>query len=75
MDMPAASRFLSSGQVAVMLGCSDDAVRRLCENGAFDGDAARGIPGAWRACVGAHWRIPKDAVDWFLARVRPVRRT
>lgn len=66
---------LSTGEVAVMLGVSDDFVRRLCENGALDGDMSKGIEGCWRAGVGAQWRIPRKAVQWFLRGVRPLKRT
>lgn len=62
---------LTTTDVAAQLGYSDDQIRRMCESGRFDGDAARGIPGAYRACVGAQWRIPRDAVECFLEGVRP----
>ena len=66
---------LTTGEVAMRLGYSDDHVRRLCENGYFDGDPTQGIAGAYRICVGAHWRIPNEAVDHFLTvRRATVRR-
>ena len=64
----------STTDVAARLGYSDDQVRRMCEAGRFDGDPKTGIPGAYRAGVGGHWRIPATAVEWFLASSRPVRR-
>lgn len=69
--MPAdAKTVLTTVDVAARLGCSDDQVRRMCELGRFDGDAASNVPGAWRACVGGHWRIPAAAVEHFLASIR-----
>lgn len=68
---------LTTTDVAGKLGYSDDAVRRMCEQGQFDGDPKAGVPGAFRAGLGSHWRIPLAAVEAFRARTRPriVRRT
>jgi hypothetical protein len=68
---------LTTTDVAGKLGYSDDAVRRMCEQGRFDGDPANGVPGAYRAGLGSHWRIPLAAVEAFVARSRPriVRRS
>lgn len=54
---------LTTNEVATWLRYSDDQVRRMCEDGRFDG--------AYRASVGAHWRIPKIAVERFLESARP----
>jgi len=62
---------LTTVDVAARLGYSDDQVRRMCELGRFDGNEKSGVPGAYRACVGGHWRIPLAAVDLFLASARP----
>lgn len=70
VTMPEQKTVLTTGEVAVKLGYSDDQVRRMCEDGRFDGDAERGVPGAYRACVGAHWRVPMTAVELFLERRR-----
>lgn len=67
-------RVLTTAEVAVMLGASDDFVRRLCEQGQLDGDPQLGIEGCWRSGVGAQWRIPREAVECFLKRVRPRKR-
>lgn len=74
--MPEEKTVLTTGEVAARLGYSDDQIRRMCEDGRFDGDGERGVPGAYRACVGAHWRVPVAAVDLFLERrrVQVVRR-
>jgi hypothetical protein len=61
---------LTTTDVAGKLGCSVDRVRRMCEDGHFAGDAKTGVPGAWRAGVGSHWRIPLAAVEHFFARMR-----
>lgn len=61
---------LTTTDVAGRLGYSDDTVRRLCEQGCFDGDRKRGVPSAWRPGVGAHWRIPVAAVELYVERVR-----
>jgi hypothetical protein len=75
VTMPEEKQVLTTGEVAGMLGYSEDQVRRMCEAGRFDGDEASGVQGAFRACVGAHWRIPRGAVECFLERCRPkVRR-
>jgi len=70
VTMPEEKQVLTTGEVALRLGYSDDQVRRLCEDGRFDGDAERGVQGAYRACVGAHWRVPAIAVDLFLEQRR-----
>lgn len=62
---------LTTTDVAGRLGYSDDAVRRMCEQGRFDGDPVKGIGGAYRAGLGSHWRIPIAAVDLFVERSRP----
>ena len=62
--------WLTTTDVAGELGYSDDQVRRMCEEGKFDGDAESGVPGAYRAGVGAHWRIPPAAVELFMMRIR-----
>lgn len=56
---------LSTTAVAGELGCSDDQVRRMCEQGCFDGDTKAGVPGAWRPGVGGQWRIPAAALAHF----------
>lgn len=66
---------LTTTDVAAQLGYSDEQIRRMCEAGRFDGDRTQGIPGAYRACVGAQWRIPREAVEWFLEATRPRSRT
>lgn len=63
---------LKTTEVAAELGFSEEQIRRWCEEGRFDGDAAQGISGAWRAGVGAHWRIPRGAVELFLAKRQAV---
>jgi hypothetical protein len=64
---------LTTAEVGAWLHYSADQVRRFCEQGRFDGDGA--TPGAYRVCVGAHWRIPRAAVELFLAeRAARVRR-
>jgi hypothetical protein len=70
-------KHLTTTDVANRLGYSDDQVRRMCELGRFDGDYKRGVPGAFRACVGGHWRIPVAALEHFQEsmRSRVVRRT
>jgi hypothetical protein len=70
VTMPEQKQVLTTGEVAVRLGYSDDQIRRMCADGRFDGDAARGVSGAYRACVGAHWRVPAAAVEFFLAQRR-----
>lgn len=65
---------LGTSDVAGLLGCSDDRVRRMAEEGAFDGDPKSGVPGAWRSGLGSHWRIPIAAVELFRARTRAIRR-
>lgn len=75
VKMPEEKSVLTTGEVGQKLGYSDDQVRRLCESGRFDGDPERGVPGAYRACVGAHWRVPIAAVELFLEfRNKRVRR-
>jgi hypothetical protein len=59
---------LTTTDVAARLGYSEAQVRRMCEAGRFDGDAVTGVPGAYRAGVGAHWRIPVAAVELFMRR-------
>lgn len=68
--MPEQKAVLTTGEVAARLGYSDDQIRRMCEDGRFDGNPDRDVPGAYRPCVGAHWRVPLAAVDEFLARSR-----
>lgn len=63
--------WLTTGEVALRLGFSPDQIRIMCENGRFDGDPASGIPGAYRLCVGAHWRVPRAALEHFLKSLRP----
>ena len=70
MAEPDDKAWLTTGEVAVRLGYSPDQIRIMCENGRFDGDPANGIPGAYRLCVGAHWRVPRAAVDHFLSGLR-----
>ena len=70
VQMPEEKRVLSTGEVAQRLGYSDDQVRRMCEDGRFGGDPLGGVEGAYRACVGAHWRIPAAAVEMFLEQRR-----
>jgi hypothetical protein len=65
---------LSTAEVGLLLGYSEDQIRRWCEAGRFDGDEAKGIDGAWRASVGAHWRIPRAAVDLFVEKARAMVR-
>lgn len=73
--MPAQKMVLTTSEVGGWLGYSEAQVRRLCEDGRFDGDQRRGIQGAYRACVGAHWKVPRAAVECFLEASRPrVRR-
>lgn len=67
-------KVLTTTEVAMMLGTSDDFVRRLCEQGQLDGDPGQSIEGCWRPGVGGKWRIPRCAVEWFLKRARPIRR-
>lgn len=55
---------LTTVEVAAWLGYSAEKVRRMCEDGRFDGDVE--TPGAFRDCVGAHWRVPREAVELFL---------
>ena len=76
VKMPEEKSVLTTGEVGQKLGYSDDQIRRLCEDGRLDGDPERGVPGAYRACVGAHWRVPAAAVAVFLERrrARVVRR-
>jgi hypothetical protein len=62
---------LTTTDVAGQLGYSDESVRRMCESGCFDGDTDKGVPGAFRLGVGAHWRIPPAAVDHFRESLRP----
>lgn len=61
---------LTTSDVAAKLGCSADRVRRMCEEGHFDGNRAGAVPGAWRSGVGSHWRIPLAAVEHFFERSR-----
>ena len=70
VQMPEEKLLLSTGEVAQRLGYSDDQVRRMCEDGCFCGNPARGVEGAYRACVGVHWRIPAAAVELFLKQRR-----
>lgn len=65
---------LTTTQVGAELGYSEEQVRRMCEAGRFDGDASRGISGAWRVGVGAHWRIPRGAVEVFREKTAAVVR-
>lgn len=62
---------LTTTDVAGRLGYSEATVRRLCEEGRFDGDAKNKVPGAWRAGLGAHWRIPVAAVEHFVDASKP----
>lgn len=62
---------LTTVDVAGRLGYSEATVRRLCEEGKFEGDESRKIPGAWRAGLGSHWRIPAAAFDHFVAQTKP----
>lgn len=62
-------KVLTTGEVGEWLGYSDQQIRRMCEAGTFGGDG-----GAYRSAVGAHWRIPSERVERFLADVRPKRR-
>lgn len=73
---PPSKHVLTTTEVARWLGYSDDQIRRMCDEGRFDGDEAQNVPGAYRVCVGAHWRIPRAAVELFLKRrrARVVRR-
>ena len=59
---------LTTTDVAGRLGVSDDKVRRMCEEGVFDGEGT--APSAWRGGVGQHWRIPLSAVERFIDRTR-----
>lgn len=61
---------LTTTDVAGRLGYSDEQIRRMCELGKFDGDG-KGVPGAFRPGIGAHWRIPLAALEHFLASSRP----
>jgi hypothetical protein len=56
-------RYLSTGQVARMLGVSDTYVRFRCETGV--------IGGAFRLPSG-HWRIPREWATEILAARRVV---
>lgn len=62
---------LTTTDVAGRLGYSEEHVRRLCEQGRFDGAPSRGVPGAYRLGLGCHWRIPSAAVDHFLESTKP----
>lgn len=67
------SGMLTTAEVALWLGYSREQVRRMCEDGLFDGDAE--TEGAFRICVGGHWRVPRGAVELFLrARAARLRR-
>lgn len=61
---------LTTTDVAGKLGYSEESVRRMCEQGRFDGDGER-VPGAFRLGLGAHWRIPIAAFEHFRASLRP----
>lgn len=61
---------LSTAEVAVWLGYSEEQIRRWCEAGRFDGDEGKGVDGAWRASVGSHWRIPRAAVELFREKAK-----
>lgn len=76
VTMPEEREWLSTAEAAALLRCSEDQTRRYCESGLLDGDPARGVEGAWRPHVGAHWRIPRAAIEILRDRTRPkVRRS
>ena len=59
-------RYLSTGQVARMLGVSDRYVRARCELGEISG--AFKLPGS------THWRVPREWVQSVIESAKPKKR-
>lgn len=67
VEAPQAKTVYTTTAAGQLLGYSDEHIRRLCEAGKF--------PGAYRAGVSGHWRLPENDVIAFREASRPkVRR-
>jgi excisionase family DNA binding protein len=59
-------RYLSTGQVARMLGVTPRYVRARCDQGE--------IPGAFKLPGSTHWRVPRDWVQSVVDAAKPRKR-
>lgn len=66
-SMGSTSLYMTTGEVAEVLGFSPEHIRRKCDRGE--------IPGAYQLDDGrSHWRVPREWVVGIINAVKPVKR-